>query len=196
MREVCKPILAASAVVEQGCCVWLHKNGAYILGDGCASDIDIFASMVTRWPLSRQRETPSCSRFGNLCPVDDPADADEDSAQPLPGEGSEEATTALAKTVPQHHSPEQVAQHELVHVPFRSWCKWCIIGQAPDELHKRGHSESTIPLVALTYRFLWKDGDTSSATALVFALRPHGVVGEDRFAVHCVLSLSRPEVHN
>ena len=35
---------------------------------------------------------------------------------------------------------------------------------------------------------MWKDADTSSATALVLALRTHGVVGEDRFAVHCVLS--------
>ena len=99
-----------------------HRNGAYILGDGCAADIGIFASMVTRWPLSRQRETPSCSRFGNICPIDDPADADEDSTQPLPEEGSKEATI-----VPQHHSPEQVAQHELVHVLFRSLCKWCIM---------------------------------------------------------------------
>ena len=34
VREVSKPILAASAVVERGC--GLHRDGAKIRGNGCA----------------------------------------------------------------------------------------------------------------------------------------------------------------
>ena len=50
---------------------------------------------------------------------------------------AEEGHTAIAATTPRQPSRREIEEHELTHVPFRSWCVHCQRGQAMNEAHKR-----------------------------------------------------------
>ena len=48
-------------------------------------------------------------------------------------------------------------QHELTHLPFRSWCSHCVRGRARNMMHRKDTSEDRhgkVPRVALDYFYL------------------------------------------
>ena len=53
---------------------------------------------------------------------------------------------------------QQVAEHRITHMPFRSWCRWCVMGRARGAQHRRSDDESAIPIIGLDYFFITKDG--------------------------------------
>ena len=53
---------------------------------------------------------------------------------------------------------KQVEEHRCSHIPFRSWCKWCMMGRGLGIQHRGGSSESFIPIVALDYFFITPGG--------------------------------------
>ena len=48
---------------------------------------------------------------------------------------SEEGISAKHKKIIQQPTAEEVLQHEISHVPFRSWCKFCIMGKGVASPH-------------------------------------------------------------
>ena len=42
-----------------------------------------------------------------------------------------EDTTAVALPAPPRPTPQMVADHQVAHIPFRSWCPACVRGRAP-----------------------------------------------------------------
>jgi hypothetical protein len=50
-----------------------------------------------------------------------------------------------------------VACHECTHMPYRSWCKFCVQGRGRGEAHRQGHG-STVPIIGLDYFFLTESG--------------------------------------
>ena len=58
---------------------------------------------------------------------------------------------------PQMPSPQEVESHRLIHLPFRNWCKWCIMGRGRGLQH-RGCSASTIAVIGLDYFFITRGG--------------------------------------
>ena len=50
-------------------------------------------------------------------------------------------------------SADDVESHRCSHVPFRSWCRWCIMGRGRGDPHLRT-AGSSIPIVGLYYFFI------------------------------------------
>ena len=48
---------------------------------------------------------------------------------------SEEAPAAKARGIPDMPPLPERQQHRLLHLPYRSWCKWCVMGRGREERH-------------------------------------------------------------
>ena len=45
-------------------------------------------------------------------------------------------------------SAEEIARHNLTHLPYRSWCRWCVLSRKPNPKHVRSHfAKRDIPLL-------------------------------------------------
>ena len=57
----------------------------------------------------------------------------------------EEAETAIPMAMPCKPTQEEIDNHNLSHLPFRSWCKHCVMGRAQSTPHyHRDHTEDKI----------------------------------------------------
>ena len=77
-------------------------------------------------------------------------------------EGAEEVVSSKKFPGPRLPSPEEVAAHRIDHLPYRSWCKWCVTGRALGEQHKSREGVSTIPVIGMDYLFLTSKGVEST----------------------------------
>ena len=69
-------------------------------------------------------------------------------------EGGEEAEEAqMPKTVKPPIKPtrEEVNEHMISHLPFRTWCAHCVKGKSKSKAHQRKGKERTIPTVSIDY---------------------------------------------
>ena len=52
-------------------------------------------------------------------------------------------------------SQKEIDEHMLTHIPFRSWCKFCVMGKSVASPHRKiDKSEDTVPTVSIDYAFL------------------------------------------
>ena len=66
---------------------------------------------------------------------------------------------------PKRPSQKEIDEHNVNHIPFRSWCKCCVMGAAPNISHKKpGDNAYTIPHVSCDYCFM---GDKADEETLV-----------------------------
>ena len=66
---------------------------------------------------------------------------------------------------PLQPTPEQVADHEIDHFPFRSWCRACVAALSRADKHPRyGEDANAIPVIGLDYGF-FKDSVEAKAKA-------------------------------
>ena len=73
----------------------------------------------------------------------------------------EEAQQAAGIRDPGAPTLREIAEHELTHLPHRSWCHACVAGRSRDRPHKRldGRDPSAIPCVVFDYGFFGGLGD-------------------------------------
>ena len=77
-----------------------------------------------------------------------PQVAEEEAAE----DASEEGVAAKAKPLQSQPTRDDVAHHNLTHIPYRSWCECCVKGRAVDDPHRRaGHGHSDVEVVSLDY---------------------------------------------
>ena len=87
---------------------------------------------------------------------------DDDVLAPLEGaleEGEVNVEEESAEDVPDlkhasnvpSPSAEQVEKHRVTHYPYRSWCKWCIMGRGIGRPHTKSTQESAVPIVGMDY---------------------------------------------
>ena len=70
-------------------------------------------------------------------------------------------------------SAGEVARHNLTHLPYRKWCKWCVAARRSNVPHFRLPPFSrAIPLFVLDYCFIKHSGDAKFLTVLVGRLYP------------------------
>ena len=70
-------------------------------------------------------------------------------------EESEEARKAKGIQVSETPTQKDVDEHMLTHIPFRSWCKYCVMGRGVSMQHRKiDKSEETIPTISIDYAFL------------------------------------------
>ena len=58
-------------------------------------------------------------------------------------------------------SQKEVEEHERTHLPFRSWCKHCVIGRAQSHPHyKQEEEECQVPTISWDYMFLSEEDES------------------------------------
>ena len=65
-------------------------------------------------------------------------------------EDVEEIKTAPDPKLP---SAQEVEEHRCIHVPYRDWCKWCVMGRGRGLQHSRALA-SWIAIVGIDYFFI------------------------------------------
>lgn len=48
-------------------------------------------------------------------------------------------------------------EHEVLHLPYRPWCKWCVLGKGQSDHHvteKKDVADVTVPTISIDYMFL------------------------------------------
>ena len=73
----------------------------------------------------------------------------------------DEAQKAVGVRDPGAPTSAEVAEHELTHLPHRSWCAACVSGRSRDRQHRRldGRGQLEVPCVVFDYGFFGGEGD-------------------------------------
>ena len=69
---------------------------------------------------------------------------------------SEEARRPEVLRDPGAPTPKEIEEHNVTHLPFRSWCPHCVSGKAQDRHHRRRENtdEKQIPEIVFDYVFM------------------------------------------
>ena len=60
-------------------------------------------------------------------------------------------------------SQEEIDEHMVTHLPYRSWCKFCVAGKAKSSGHRTGKREvGSIPVVSLDYMFMGSETESAN----------------------------------
>ena len=74
-------------------------------------------------------------------------------------------------SAPSAPSRQEAQEHAITHLPFRSWCPFCVRGKSKSSPHKRNvsHDEDGVPVVSFDYCFMGdrEATDLSNVTILV-----------------------------
>ena len=86
---------------------------------------------------------------------------------------------------PKLPSAADIAEHELTHIPYRDWCKWCNLGRGRGIPHRHG-GDSAVPIVGIDYFFITSEGvkrrkelefeENSSGETALLAARSSGEI--------------------
>ena len=83
--------------------------------------------------------------------------------QCMPLEDTDEAIKVKVMSSPSPPSRQEMLEHNISHMPFRSWCPHCVAGKAKanKHVHSGGLEASETPVVSMDYMFM---GDRSSSS--------------------------------
>ena len=73
-------------------------------------------------------------------------------------EDPEDTAPMRTMTSPKQPTEDEVEQHRIDHQPFRSWCKWCVMGRGLGQPHTGSSRQSSIPIVGIDYFFITSEG--------------------------------------
>lgn len=71
--------------------------------------------------------------------------------------------------IPSGPSPAARREHELTHMPYRSWCQSCVAGRGKESPHqqRRKDPSTTWPVVQADYVFMHTDGDKGDKVTIM-----------------------------
>ena len=102
----------------------------------------------------------------------------------LAPEVGERASGSAARLVPQPIVPDHLTQMKHVaggHLPYAAWCKYCVVGRAKDDAHKRQAPRSSArPVIEMDYMFLTENQET--LTVAVVVDKASGSIGATAFS--------------
>ena len=77
-----------------------------------------------------------------------------------PADEKRARTQGHARGLPSPNEPtvEERAIHNLTHIPYRSWCPYCVAGKRANTPHRREMVPRTIPLLSADYGFISDPG--------------------------------------
>ena len=150
--DVRRPIWSLGSMMDSGCDVHFTKNPCWISKDD-GKELDMIRSGGVFFVAARPSK--SMSRDANALELNPVTAAEVEQAAlawehaafgtPGPSAGAtldgdgEPAVRIKVPTWPATPSAEERALHEASgHVPYRSWCQWCIAARAADKPHLRG----------------------------------------------------------
>ena len=82
----------------------------------------------------------------------------------------EEGTRPLATRISSAPTQIEIDEHNLTHVPFRSWWKRCVCGRAVNYGHyvKKEHEEQQVPVISMDYMYLKSSDEAADLNFLAF----------------------------
>ena len=84
-------------------------------------------------------------------------------------EGEQAIAPKVAKD-PGQPSAQEIADHAVTHLPYRSWCPHCVRGKGRNFAHfMAAAAEREIPVLAADYCFMCGDGSDLESPVLVMA---------------------------
>ena len=87
------------------------------------------------------------------------------------GGGCEDARKPKPASRPYTPSKEEVYEHEVTHLPYRSWCRHCVCSRgvsAPHQSHDKGNKENIGNIISTDYCFILpKEQDEDTPGVLV-----------------------------
>ena len=83
------------------------------------------------------------------------------------GDNPEEARPARPARFPVLPTAAERAEHEATHLPFRSWCWFCVCGRRDNQPHTRILHESEAQEVSLDYCFIRRRSEEQTSTILL-----------------------------
>jgi hypothetical protein len=87
-----------------------------------------------------------------ICSIESDADSEGEESQ-------DEGRKAIVRRVENRPGQEEVDEHNVSHVPFRSWCKHCVKGKAVNRGHSRSVAVSEVPVISIDYAFVNENGE-------------------------------------
>ena len=83
-------------------------------------------------------------------------------------EESEEAIRARRLKIMEKPNNEEVEEHMLTHLPFRSWCPHCVKGKARGSVHRNvsNKKDNELPTISMDYMFFVKETENEEANGL------------------------------
>ena len=166
-------------MMDSGCDVHFTKNRCWISKDD-GKELDMIRSggvfFVAARPSKLSSKETSTLELDPMtaAEVEQAALAREHAALGTRGpaagatlDGDGEPTVRIRiPTGPATPSAEEKALHEAsIHVPFRSWCQWCIAARAADKPHLRGQHPETdeaVPRIEFDFADLGREGSSIS----------------------------------
>ena len=165
-----RPLMSVSRICDAGHRVVFEANGGYIQSVATREKVQFrrdnkvyrlgvsvptgFSLAVSAIPVS-----PSHELFANE--DDDREDSERDVVFESQEKAEDEAQKAVGIRDPGAPTSAEVAEHELTHLPHRSWCVACVSGRARDRQHRRldGREQLEVPCVVFDYGFFGGEGD-------------------------------------
>ena len=82
------------------------------------------------------------------------------------------ATVVNVPKAPKEPTPQEREEHNLTHLPYRSWCRHCVRGRGKSEAHRELEAEKqhSVPHVSFDYCFL---GQNEEKCSPVLVTRDH-----------------------
>lgn len=119
----------------------------------------------------------------------------DDGQLPLGGNDVVETNVQIAKvpTAPIGPSPAEIEAHNVTHLPYRSWCRWCVMSRKPNPKHMRNHySTRDVPMLVGDYAFIRDSRDEDLLTVFIGCMYPSKSIvvipceqkGDDPYAVN------------
>ena len=89
-----------------------------------------------------------------LAPIERGEDAEEVHIEDI---SEEDVQPMKAAHSPETPTAKMIEEHRYVHIPYRDWCRWCVMGRGRGIQHRHGDS-SSIPVVGLDYFYITAGG--------------------------------------
>ena len=102
----------------------------------------------------------------------------------------EEARRATPMYVPRGPSDAERRAHEIHHMPYRSWCEYCVRGRGKESPHLSRYEQADggIPVVQMDYAFLHNTADKDAKVTFLLM--------KDNSSGHMVATAVQKKRHN
>jgi hypothetical protein len=80
------------------------------------------------------------------------SDSDDDEVE---GEAGRRTTTTMPD--PCKPSVTELAEHEKTHLPYRNWCRHCVIGRGKEMSHRKSKAKPGMPEVHFDFFFVGQE---------------------------------------
>ena len=88
----------------------------------------------------------------------------------------EEARQPKTKPDPRLPSKQEIEEHNITHLPYRSWCPHCVAGRGLSIPHRSSDENKDIPKISIDYFYMGQEDSEDTLPLLAVKTRPDRVI--------------------